>query len=81
MTINRGRPIITSLKLPFFDPPPTITPHHKRSQDPPTLRYVTSDTDPPPFIIYFSFLKLKEKKSKNKGTHPPITHPPMFLSN
>ena len=44
----------------------------------PPLRYVMPDTDPP-FIIYFSFLKLKKKQ--NKDAHPPMTHPPMFLSN
>ena len=66
-------------KFPYFDPPPpssTITLHHEWSQDPP---YVTSRlTQIPLFIIYFSSLKLKKNP---KDTHPPMAHPPMFLSN
>ena len=72
-----------TLKWPFFDPP---TPHHQASSQMitrPPLHYVTPDTDTPPFIIYFSFWKLKKNETKktNKDTHPPMTHPAMFLSN
>ena len=64
-----------TLKLPFFDPP---TPHHHASSriiTRPPLRYVTPDTDTP---LYHLFLFFEVEK---KDTQPPMTHPPMFLSN
>ena len=58
-----------ALKLTFFEPP---TPHHHASSrmiTRPPLRFVTPDTDTRlPFIICFSFLKLK-RKTKIR-THP-----------
>ena len=40
----------------------------------PPLRYVMPDTDPP-FIIYFSFLKLKKKnKQRCTPSHDTSTH-------
>ena len=71
-------------KFPFFDTPtpPTPLPSPSRfitngHKTPPP--YVTSRlTQIPLFIIYFSSLKLKKNP---KDTHPPMAHPPMFLSN
>ena len=62
-----------TLKLPFLDQP---NPHHyslSRMIRRLPLRYVTLDTDPPPFVIYFSFLKLKKKKQKKTQRYGP-TH-------
>ena len=66
-----------TLKLPFFEPP-TSSPLHFITNDqktPLTLRHACYRYLPP-FIIYFSFLKLKKKK--NKDTHPPMTYPSIF---
>ena len=68
-----------TLKLPLTNPP-LPSPHHYASSrmiTKPPLRYVMPDTNTL-FIIYFSFLKLKKNP---KDTHPPMTHPLMFLNN
>ena len=69
-----------TLKLPLLtNPPPAITLRHEWLQDPsPILRYVTPDTDPP-FIIYFSFLKLKRKQIYDKISIHPYTSTHVFM--
>ena len=67
--------------LPSFEP--TIPYHHASSRmiTRPTIRCVTLDIDtPPPPPIYHLFLFLEVEK-ENKDMHPPMTYPPMFLSN
>ena len=45
----------------------------------PPLRYLTPDTYTPQFHHLFIFFEIQMKNTKD--THPPMTHPPMFLSN
>ena len=64
------------LKLSFLRP---THPHHHASSRVITrspLRYVTPDTDT---HLYYLFLFFEVEK--NKDTHPPMTHPPLLLSN
>ena len=57
-----------TLKLPSFDTP---TLHHHASSrliTEPLLHYFTLLTQIPPFIIYFSFLKLKKRYAPTNDT-------------
>ena len=65
------------LKLSFFNPPTPIYHASSRMTTRPLLHYVTPDTDNPLFHLFLFF----EVEKKPKDMHPPMTHPPMFLSN
>ena len=77
-----------TLKLPFFDlcPPLPPLPSCFITNDNKTPPYVTSRLTQIPFpllyhLFLFFFLFLRLEKQQNKDAHPPMTHPPMFLSN
>ena len=73
------RPFNNYVMLPSFEPP--IPYHHASSRmiTRPTIHCVTPDIDtPPPLYHLFLFLEVEKE---NKDMHPPMTHPPMFLSN